>query len=610
MVSRVFCEFDPRSLLHAQVQSTSKWSASQRSPQIDIGSTFPTAPQTCRPRKTFSICPFSFSYLSGLGWSEAIPLVVGNIHQNRTLRNFLLLPPIPQLQVLATGLLKNWTFKSRVSSFCPSQSSNVDWKPVLDTPRIDIDQTGWIIVSERSPLKKKTHAEKSKHHELDCLVSEIPVIDFERVGNSSPTPGLGLAYLDESLAALFTPIPSELSPSIYSTPFGSPSLSPDSTPVSPVLISIENLAIDCIQGHFNRIDIQTPPKSVSIGELGKRRGFKGAPLLTPAINKKPSYLSLPCASSPRATLRQISNPRSPLATVTNLIRTGTPKSSKFSPVTLIPSDYEEVSQQEQDSYDEFDPLGTWVDSYFAPDVISVVEPSSNLDDFEPYGISGLPTANAPFRDAWKQAPLIRRTMRTTIYDTSIYDVPETTRIRRPRESQFNSPKVQTRQTRRAHNSMDITVIPPSAPSSPVLAEITIPDLVDNAPAQHLSTKRKCPRVQPSSFEIAALSCSPVLPLRITKRRNSTLVSSQTAPCLNRHTNAAAISESVRPPPVVDSKSTATCSSSRTRGVKALDDIISMLDDYDLDFEQQKDDALDGHWGNTSRMSTSFTVCAM
>ena len=67
---------------------------------------------------------------------------------------------------------------------------------------------------------------------------------------------------------------------------------------------------------------------LGIGELGIRRGFKGAPLFTAAIDSKPTFLAVPSTSSPRT-------PRTPLVTMSNLMKPSPSKSDKQRLVCLV-----------------------------------------------------------------------------------------------------------------------------------------------------------------------------------------------------------------------------------------------------------------------------------
>ncbi|KAJ7219304.1 hypothetical protein GGX14DRAFT_560396 [Mycena pura] len=114
---------------------------------------------------------------------------------------------------------------------------------------------------------------------------------------------------------------------------------------------------------------------ISIGELGKRRGFKGAPLLTQhetARKQNSSFLSLSSALSPKSPLA----PRTPLSAVTNLIRTPTAKSPKPPPPSPMTPP---VSDELQQCYHLRDPFSAVGDSFYTPDFVSPAVPLSTLD---------------------------------------------------------------------------------------------------------------------------------------------------------------------------------------------------------------------------------------
>ena len=80
----------------------------------------------------------------------------------------------------------------------------------------------------------------------------------------------------------------------------------------------------------------SPQKAVSIGKLGQRRGFKGAPLKTSATTPQGSLLSLPSAKSVRSSGRMSpTTPRTPLSSIVNLCTTFSPKSMRSSKQALL-----------------------------------------------------------------------------------------------------------------------------------------------------------------------------------------------------------------------------------------------------------------------------------
>lgn len=189
-----------------------------------------------------------------------------------------------------------------------------------------------------------------------------------------------------------------------------------------------------------------------IGELGKRRGFKGAPLFTPETAKKPSasFRSFSSALSPNTPFSSStprvapftpstprtarpktplspstprtarpSTPRTPLATVTNLLRTPTLKSPK-PPATLMECP---VDGQLQLCYDLRDPFSALGHSFYDPEIVCASVPFSNLDMLRVYrrAPSSPARSHKTFFKAVEAASRTKPRIRdTNVYDTMVY----------------------------------------------------------------------------------------------------------------------------------------------------------------------------------------------
>jgi hypothetical protein len=212
----------------------------------------------------------------------------------------------------------------------------------------------------------------------------------------------------------------------------------------------------------------------SIGELGKRRGFKGAPLFTPETIKKQStsFLSLSSAFSPKTplsprpslstprTARLIpSTPRTPLATVTNLLRTPTAKSPK--PLSM-PMECP-VSDELQQCYDLEDPFSVVGESFYGPEIVGAGVPLSNLERLEVYRTS--PPKAAPVRShrtffkAVQAASCTKlfRIRETNVYDMMVYNF-------QPKMRNFGKKKAE-RSARRLRLSRLAHIFLPSNPTT-------------------------------------------------------------------------------------------------------------------------------------------------
>ncbi|KAK7014834.1 hypothetical protein R3P38DRAFT_3571367 [Favolaschia claudopus] len=131
-----------------------------------------------------------------------------------------------------------------------------------------------------------------------------------------------------------------------------------------------------------------------IGELGRRRGFKGAPLFTPETAKKPRTSTLSPVPSPRTprsprlspcspSTPRPSTPRTPLATVTNLLRTPTMKSPKLPPTPIECP----VADELQQFYDLQDPFSVLGQSFYDPDTVFTAVPLANLGNLDVYWLA-------------------------------------------------------------------------------------------------------------------------------------------------------------------------------------------------------------------------------
>lgn len=310
------------------------------------------------------------------------------------------------------------------------------------------------IVLERIRIKEQkiTHAKKTKPHDL-CGSPDAPDIQVI-IGNQ-------LSVSDSSASCPPSPIPS-----VYFTPALSNSWAMStttSTCPSPKVVDYDS-AHQCRQ--------QVPPvddTSVEIGDLGKRRGFKGAPLYT-QNTRNGSFLSLPTLS-PRSgspTSAQLAGSRSlssgtPFATVGNLMRNTSPKS---------PRSMKEVSQDLQDFYDEGDPFATHGETFLTPCFSSGTVLTASLNNFATYYQHKRTHRRMPplkrkssYDDLRSAAsPICTVPMQTTIYDQAVsVDLP----------SALVSAKSKNARKRSLHPSFStgslsprIILTSPSIPSSP------------------------------------------------------------------------------------------------------------------------------------------------
>lgn len=305
-------------------------------------------------------------------------------------------------------------------------------------------------------LKKTTHAERSKPHKISHGKLAAPPPESQGLDEDSPKNPSPPVYLPSSTISLYyTP---NMADPLTSSPISSSCPNPSATPITsfdPAFSSHRGERINSSRGF-----------DADIGELGKRRGFKGAPLFTQATSQTLSFLSLPPSFSPRVSVSgttsdRLTSPRSPLEAVTNLIRSGSTKSVKLAVKPL-------VSQNLQDSYDGADPFCTFGNEFFTPNPSLHDIPTSNLNDFGPYYQRPRTHRRALKRNPssidlrWTCPRVKRHTMKTTIYDLSVSDVPckpmyVTRNTGRPRGPSILAPC----------RSPRITLTVPSAPSSPI-----------------------------------------------------------------------------------------------------------------------------------------------
>ncbi|KAJ7774568.1 hypothetical protein DFH07DRAFT_937158 [Mycena maculata] len=173
-----------------------------------------------------------------------------------------------------------------------------------------------------------------------------------------------------------------------------------------------------------------PSLDQAIGELGKRRGFKGAPIFTPAASRRPSFLSLSSAFSPTrsphpspSTPRFLpSTPRTPLATVTNRMRTSTTKSPGKSPRSSAIQMEPSVSDELQQCYDLGDPFSVMGESLYIPEIVCASVPFMNLERFEVYWVAPPKKLTVRNHKTFFRAVEAASRTKPNIRDTNIYDM--------------------------------------------------------------------------------------------------------------------------------------------------------------------------------------------
>ncbi|KAJ7285795.1 hypothetical protein C8J57DRAFT_1496507 [Mycena rebaudengoi] len=170
------------------------------------------------------------------------------------------------------------------------------------------------------------------------------------------------------------------------------------------------------------LDSRLEQDLAGIGELGKRRGFKGAPLFTPETARKRSlsFLSFSSAFSPKIPVSP-RTPRTPLVAVTNLMRSGTtPKSARAPSVKpdLL------VSDELQEWYELGDPFSAAADSFFTLETVCANIPVENLNNCDIY-LDPIRTVPHKSKTFYKKIQVVSRTkakiINTTVYDMMVYN---------------------------------------------------------------------------------------------------------------------------------------------------------------------------------------------
>ncbi|KAJ7449847.1 hypothetical protein FB451DRAFT_1566762 [Mycena latifolia] len=312
---------------------------------------------------------------------------------------------------------------------------------VVETPRVLED------AAEKEQLVLSSHWQRepglSRHRHADELPSERKSI----VHSSGPQNSHADSSKADEFASLFSisPVLPSPSPSLSMPTPPLIHMSPPSAFQSPeVCPSLFN------PKHGSSGDVVTP--LASIGELGKRRGFKGAPLFTPDTAKRPSasFLSLSSAFSPKFPLSprpSPSTPRTPLSALTNRMRTPTARSPGRSPgksskplaIQMEPP----VSEELQQCYDLGDPFSDPGASFFAPEIISATVPLPNLERFDVYRIATpntfLVRAHKRFLKAAEAAS--RHKGDTNIYDLMVHNFQPKAKFGKKQTRKFTSPLV-------------------------------------------------------------------------------------------------------------------------------------------------------------------------
>jgi hypothetical protein len=186
-------------------------------------------------------------------------------------------------------------------------------------------------------------------------------------------------------------------------------------------------------------------RSAKIGDLGRRRGFKGAPIIVPTAR---SSLFTPLSSgSAFSSTSELMNPL-PL----------------FSPVSLT-----RLPQNVQDDYSSADPFATSPESYYVPDVTCAVIPVEDLTEFafyDDFSSKTQRTRNDSLR-CQRPSPVSKNISRTktTVYDISIHSY-DMTSVKGNSESITKSsvnPKISTDAS--PNNATDMTTLRPTKSES-------------------------------------------------------------------------------------------------------------------------------------------------
>ncbi|KAJ6496709.1 hypothetical protein C8R47DRAFT_1212997 [Mycena vitilis] len=172
----------------------------------------------------------------------------------------------------------------------------------------------------------------------------------------------------------------------------------------------------------------------ALSSLGERRGFKGAPLFTPATARKrsASFLSLSSTFSPKSPLSPRtspstprtarptpSTPRTPLSTVTNLLRTPTANSPKLSAMPMECP----VSEALQQCYDLDDPFSAAGASFYLPETVCASVPVLNLTRLDIYrpALPPLRSRRTFFKAVEAASRTTPRIRETNVYDMMVYN---------------------------------------------------------------------------------------------------------------------------------------------------------------------------------------------
>ena len=229
--------------------------------------------------------------------------------------------------------------------------------PIVPTQSIEQQSSSIITVAMGAypPPRSHNHLSNTSDHDVSFL-SNMAEENFS--GASSPT--------------LSTP---SLDTSVSSTPFSTPPSTPDLPPSTinvPVVVSVEGVVPTSTEYSID-MSPQVLPSELEIGKLGKRRGFKGAPLFTTATSRKSTFLEVPPVFSPRHT-------KSPLATLI--------KPSSFDAEKQRANEAKQIPAVLQEDFDLHDPFGTNSDSYYLPHVVNTTISHPNLFDFSAYESDG------------------------------------------------------------------------------------------------------------------------------------------------------------------------------------------------------------------------------
>jgi hypothetical protein len=467
---------------------------------------------------------------------------------------------------------------------------------------------------------------KMKHADLRVVHSEAMYVktdgpDYVSAGNNvlnscpSPSPEYS-EYSTRSLSigALsdrpsFSPTPSaDGESSVYSTPCTSPPLTPIPLPSTfyppPLIIMSDDDDND---------DDEQAPSSPAIGALGRRRGFKGAPLFTPSTAKKSTFLAIPSAFSPRT-------PR----TLSPVLWPPTPKSADSRHQT----GYKQISLDLQEDYDAADPFGP-SESYYTPSVVFNVLPGVNLYNFMPY--NDAPPQRTPSLKRKRACedlhpPSSTQTKfnspgLTNVYDASVYNCPERGKAKNKDKTCMHEGSAEKEQTFICDQpDMILTLAnPPKSDHFPV------PGPTQDGPAptatdSHSHSESTVENMAPGEPPSTRLSKTPhivgpivpelghkdakssglrplVLPLRVA-RRNASLSTSDCVPALTltsdphftapSQVSVTELTESsaaglglAGAPTTAAARSASICRGNRRS--KALDDIIALLDAACFDF---------------------------